>query len=66
MNSEQLAYVLEDQQKKLEEDKQICIGRELAGKAIGLLSLKMPVIITGVRRCGKSFLMCLVKNKLEA
>lgn len=65
MNSEQLAYVLNDQQKKLEEDKQICIGRELAGKAIGLLSLKMPVIITGVRRCGKSFLMYLVKNKLK-
>ena len=65
MKMEQLAYILNDQQGRLEEDKQVCIDREKAEEVIGMLSLKMPIIITGVRRCGKSFLMYIVKTRLK-
>ena len=41
------------------------VNRELIEKVIRLLQLNMPVFITGVRRCGKSFLLHLIKEKLK-
>ena len=41
------------------------IDREAVPKVMDLLKLKLPIVITGVRRCGKSSLMMLVRNKLK-
>lgn len=40
------------------------IQRESLSKIISLLKLKLPIVITGVRRCGKSSLMLLVRDQL--
>lgn len=65
MKYEELAYALAEQQNKFEEGKEKPVKRELNEKAIMLLRLNMPVFITGVRRCGKSFLLHLIKEKLN-
>ncbi|OGJ19047.1 hypothetical protein A3K73_04480 [Candidatus Pacearchaeota archaeon RBG_13_36_9] len=59
-----LHAVLFDQQKEFEEENPT-IEREAAAKAIKLISLDMPLVITGVRRCGKSFLLKIIKEKLK-
>ena len=41
------------------------VRREGASEVISLLKLKLPLIITGVRRCGKSSLMMLVRDELK-
>ncbi len=64
MNREELYSILFEQQKDFEEEKPT-IPREMAEKAIKLVSLEMPVVITGIRRCGKSFLLKLIKNELK-
>lgn len=64
MKREDLYYVLFEQQKEFEDEKP-SVKRELAQKAIKLIPLSLPIIITGVRRCGKSFLLKLIKEKLN-
>lgn len=41
------------------------IPREIVPKVVSLLKLKLPIIITGVRRCGKSSLMIIVRDELK-
>lgn len=65
MNREELYIILFRQQKEFEEEKITLISRHLTKKAIGLLPLKIPIIITGVRRCGKSTLLRLIKKEFE-
>jgi len=64
MKREDLSFVLFDQQKQFEEEKPI-IKRELAKKALELIKLKLPIVITGVRRCGKSYLLKIIKDELK-
>ncbi len=64
MNREELYLILFEQQKDFEEEKPT-IPREMAEKAIKLISLDMPLVITGIRRCGKSFLLKIIKDKLK-
>src|SRR3989338_1515133 len=65
MKREDLYYVLFAQQKELEEDKTILIKREIIHQVSSLMHLKTPLIITGVRRCGKSTLLKLLKEELK-
>ncbi|MBI2045562.1 ATP-binding protein [Candidatus Pacearchaeota archaeon] len=64
MNRENLYSILFEQQKDFEDEKPT-IPREMVEKAIKLISLEMPLVITGIRRCGKSFLLKIVKDKLK-
>lgn len=41
------------------------VYRECVSEVISLLELRLPLIITGVRRCGKSSLMMLVRDELK-
>lgn len=56
--------MLFEQQKEFEDEKP-SVKRELAKKAVELIPLSLPIIITGVRRCGKSFLLKIIKEKLN-
>ncbi len=64
MKYEELAYALDEQQRKFEDEKEKPVNREMTGKAIRLLRLDMPIFITGVRRCGKSVLLHMIKETL--
>ncbi len=64
MKREALYYVLFEQQKELAEKKEF-VNRELAEKALSFINLKLPIIITGVRRCGKSTLLRIIKDVLN-
>jgi len=64
MNQEELYSILLGQQKEFGEENPT-IDREMAKKAIGFISINMPIVITGVRRCGKSFLLKIIKNELK-
>jgi len=64
MNRENLYYVLFEQQKYIEENGEF-IDRELTEKALSFLHLKLPIVITGVRRSGKSTLLHIIKNQLK-
>src|SRR3989344_6745371 len=64
MKREDLSFVLFAQQKQFEEEKPI-IKRLLAKKALELIKLNLPLIITGVRRCGKSYLLKIIKDELK-
>lgn len=59
-----LRFVLNDQQKTFEAEDPF-VRREKLGKLSELLPLKMPLVIAGVRRCGKSFLMKQFKDSLN-
>ncbi|MEK6836305.1 MAG: hypothetical protein AABX94_01410, partial [Nanoarchaeota archaeon] len=63
MERDKLYYVLFEQQKELEE-KRVFVERELTKKALSFIHLKLPIIITGVRRSGKSTLLRTIKDKL--
>jgi hypothetical protein len=65
MKRENLYNVLFRQQKEFEEEDTPLVKRELLSKALKLIPLKLPIIITGVRRCGKSTLLKLVKDDLK-
>ena len=41
------------------------VDREKTPEIIKLLKLKLPIIITGIRRCGKSSLLKIISNKLK-
>ena len=64
MERDKLYYVLFEQQKELEEKREV-IERELTKKALSFIHLKLPIIITGVRRSGKSTLLRIIKDKLN-
>jgi len=64
MNREELYAIFFNQQKDFEEEDPT-IDREMAKKAIDLISIDMPIIITGLRRCGKSFLLKIIKERLK-
>ncbi len=64
MEREELNSVLFDQQKDFEEENPT-VDRDMRKRALSLISLEMPIIITGVRRCGKSFLLKLIKEELK-
>jgi len=64
MDKEQLFQVLFEQQKEFEEISNL-IDRQAVNQVINLIKLNLPLIITGVRRCGKSSLLKLIKNKLK-
>lgn len=64
MKREALYLILFDQQKDFERENPT-VKREITSKVLDLLSLRMPIIITGIRRCGKSFLLKLIKEELH-
>ncbi len=64
MDRELLNAVIAEQQKEFEEGEIELVGRELSEKIIELLPLKTPFFITGVRRCGKSSLLRILKDRL--
>ncbi|VVC00677.1 AAA domain protein [uncultured archaeon] len=63
MDRETLRFVLNDQHKTFEAEDPF-VHREKLSELGDLLPLKMPLVITGVRRCGKSFLMKQFKDSL--
>ena len=64
MNREDIYSVLFEQQKDFEEQK-VIVKREQIKEILSKITLEMPIIITGVRRCGKSFLLKLIKDELD-
>ena len=64
MKRETLHYVLFEQQKEFQEENEF-VNRELTKKALSFMQLKLPVIITGVRRAGKSTLLKIIKKELQ-
>lgn len=64
MKREDLYYVLFEQQKEMAKEKEF-IEREETDRTLSFLHLKLPIIITGVRRCGKSTLLYILKNYLK-
>lgn len=64
MDRENLYYVLFEQQKEFKPEDSF-VPRELTKPLIYSLQLKLPLIITGVRRAGKSTLLKLVRKELH-
>jgi len=64
MNQDDLYFLLSSQQEVFFSPQNL-ICRDAVSKVISLLKLKLPLIITGVRRCGKSSLMMLVRDELK-
>jgi len=64
MKREELYAIISDQQQDFE-DENPSVKRTITSKATELLPLKMPIVITGIRRCGKSFLLKIIKDKLN-
>src|SRR3989344_3269670 len=64
MEREDLYYVFLDQQKEFNQENTY-VRRELTSQVLSLLQFYLPIIITGVRRAGKSTLLKLVKKELQ-
>ena len=64
MKQEALYYVLYEQQKEFQENREY-VERELTKKAISFIRLKLPIVVTGIRRAGKSTLLKIIKNELQ-
>jgi len=64
MKREELYFVLFEQQKDFS-NKEFYVKRELTSRALELQKLRIPIIITGIRRCGKSFLLKIIKDELK-
>lgn len=64
MKSEELYAVLFEQQKDFQQERTY-VDREIKDKVLSLKHLKLPIIITGIRRAGKSTLLCIIKNELK-
>jgi len=64
MKREDLYYVLFEQQNKLNEKTEF-VNREITEKVLSFFHLKLPIVITGIRRAGKSTLLNIIKNKLN-
>lgn len=65
MEREELYPVIFDQQQQFLEPINNLIPRAIEPKIISLLKTKMPIIITGVRRCGKSTVLKIIKDRLS-
>lgn len=65
MERDKIYYVLFDQQKDFREEIINLIPRELAPKILSLLPLKLPIVVTGVRRSGKSTLLKIIAQELK-
>lgn len=65
MDRLKIYQVLFEQQKEFLENYNNLIDREVESEIIKALKTKMPLIIIGVRRCGKSSLLKLLRNKLN-
>lgn len=63
MDRQQLYYILFEQQKEWKEKKEY-VQREMTKDALSLFPLKLPIVITGIRRAGKSTLLKIIKEKL--
>ena len=64
MKREELYYVLFEQQKEFHKEEKF-IERELTNKVLSFIKLKLPMIITGLRRTGKSTLLKIIKKQLQ-
>jgi predicted AAA+ superfamily ATPase len=64
MERAELYGIINDQQKEFLEDSGL-IHRPVEETIINALKAKMPIILTGIRRCGKSSLLKLIKNRLS-
>ncbi|MBU0460312.1 MAG: AAA family ATPase [Nanoarchaeota archaeon] len=64
MDREQLYYVLFEQQKDFKK-KEDFVPRELTSEVLSRLHLKLPIIITGLRRVGKSTLLKILTEELN-
>ncbi len=64
MDRSALYSILFSQQESFFEPKNL-VSRESVSKILSLLKLKLPIVITGIRRCGKSSLMVLVREELK-
>lgn len=64
MRREDLYYVLFDQQRGFQQEDAF-VHRELIPQVISLLRLRLPIVITGVRRAGKSTFLKLVRKELQ-
>jgi len=64
MKRETLYYVLFEQQKELQEENEF-VGRELTKNVLSFIRLKLPIIVTGVRRAGKSTLLKIINQDLQ-
>jgi len=64
MEREKLNYVLFEQQKEFIDNKDF-VEREQTKKVLSLLKIKLPIIITGLRRAGKSTLLKLIKREIK-
>ena len=64
MDRERIYYVLFEQQKEIKDENHF-VNRDITKKVLSLIHLKLPIIITGVRRSGKSTLLHIIKNNLK-
>jgi len=64
MERELLYSVLFEQQREFMEGTAGLVERDLTGALLKLVPLRLPVVITGVRRCGKSSLLRLLKDRI--
>ena len=64
MKRDELYSVLFEQQKEFQEEK-VFVDRKAKNKVLSFRHLKLPIIITGVRRAGKSTLLYIIKNQLK-
>jgi len=65
MNRQELYDILTLQQKQFHRVELNLVSRDKTSEAIKLLKTRMPLVITGVRRCGKSTLLKLLVKELH-
>lgn len=64
MDREKLYYVLYEQQQEFKREEKL-VPRELTPLVLSLFRLRLPIIITGVRRAGKSTLLKILTKELH-
>jgi len=64
MKREELYYILFEQQKDFHKEEKF-VERELTDKLLSFIRLKLPIIITGLRRVGKSTLLKILKKQFR-
>ncbi len=64
MERDKIYYVLEDQQKDFILD-EFTVNRKITEEILLLKKAKMPILIYGIRRCGKSYLLKILKNHMN-
>jgi len=61
---EELYHVLFEQQESFHIEKEF-VDRNIKKEVLSFIHLNLPIIITGVRRSGKSTLLCIIRNHLK-